>query len=41
MNCGNCNKDRCGNSVYIQVLMNGKYEILETAFATILIFPVE
>jgi len=41
MNCGNCNKDICGNSVYIQVLMVDKFEILETAFATILIFAVE
>jgi hypothetical protein len=41
MNYGNCNKDICGNSVYIQVLMVDKFEILETAFATILIFPVE
>jgi len=41
MNCGNCNKDICGNSVYIQVLMVDKFEIFETAFATILIFAVE
>jgi hypothetical protein len=41
MNCGNCDKDSCGSSVHIQVLMVDKYEILETASATILIFPVE
>jgi hypothetical protein len=41
MNCGNCDKDSCGKSVYIQVLMVDKYEIFETASATILILTVE
>jgi hypothetical protein len=41
MNSGNCDHDSCGNPVHIQVLMVDKYEILETASATILIFIVE
>jgi hypothetical protein len=41
MNCRNCDKDSCGNPVHIQVLMVDKYEILETASATILIFIIE
>jgi hypothetical protein len=41
MNCGHSDKDSCGNPVYIQVLMVDKYEILETASATILIFTVQ